>query len=78
MWATPVHQRHPSALADAGAFLFRRPTAHKQFLQAPDFWMVLHKIIWNNSILSGDKAVVIALAARSLPTAQQKKAVLFG
>ena len=40
--------------------------------------MVLHKIIWNNSILSADKAVVIALAARSVPTAQQKKAVLFG
>ena len=61
-----------------GHFFFRRPTAHKQFLQTPDFWMVLHKIIWNNIILSGDKAVVIALAERRLPHAQQKKAVLFG
>ena len=40
--------------------------------------MVLHKIIWNNSILSGDKAVVIALAERRLSHAQQKKAALFG
>ena len=44
----------------------------------PDFWIGLVKIIWINIILSGDNAVVIALAARSLPPDQQKKAVLFG
>jgi len=38
----------------------------------------LLKIIWINIILSGDNAVVIALAARSLPPHQQKKAILFG
>ena len=48
------------------------------FLQDPVFWLGLLKIIWINIILSGDNAVVIALAARSLPPAQQKKAVLFG
>ena len=32
----------------------------------------------SNIILSGDNAVVIALAARSLPPHQQKKAILFG
>lgn len=42
------------------------------------FWIALAKIIWVNILLSGDNAVVIALAARSLPPAQQKKAVLFG
>jgi YjbE family integral membrane protein len=36
------------------------------------------KIIWINIILSGDNAVVIALAARSLPEHQQRKAILFG
>jgi YjbE family integral membrane protein len=36
------------------------------------------KIIWINIILSGDNAVVIALAARGLPAAQQRQAVLFG
>ncbi|MET4578329.1 TerC family protein [Ottowia thiooxydans] len=47
-------------------------------LQHPDFWIGLIKIVWINIILSGDNAVVIALAARSLPADQQKKAVLFG
>ena len=47
-------------------------------LASPDFWIGLLKIIWINIILSGDNAVVIALAARSLPPAQQKKAVLWG
>lgn len=49
-----------------------------EFLQSTDFWIGLIKIIWINIILSGDNAVVIALAARSLPPEQQKKAVLFG
>jgi len=42
------------------------------------FWIGLLKIIGVNIILSGDNAVVIALAARSLPPAQQKKAVFWG
>lgn len=49
-----------------------------ELVQSADFWIGLLKIIWINIILSGDNAVVIALAARSLPPAQQKKAVLFG
>jgi YjbE family integral membrane protein len=42
------------------------------------FWIGLLKIIGVNIILSGDNAVVIALAARSLPEKQQKQAVLWG
>jgi YjbE family integral membrane protein len=42
------------------------------------FWLGLLKIIGVNIILSGDNAVVIALAARSLPAKQQKAAVLWG
>ena len=49
-----------------------------EFLNSPDFWIGLVKIIWINIILSGDNAVVIALAARSLPPEQQKKAIMFG
>jgi len=49
-----------------------------ELLQNSDFWIGLIKIIWINIILSGDNAVVIALAARSLPAEQQKKAILFG
>ena len=43
-----------------------------------DFWIGLFKIVWINIILSGDNAVVIALAARGLPPEQQKKAVMLG
>ncbi len=49
-----------------------------ELLQSTDFWLGLLLIIWINIILSGDNAVVIALAARSLPPEQQRKAILFG
>ncbi|OYU99326.1 MAG: hypothetical protein CFE45_13375 [Burkholderiales bacterium PBB5] len=42
------------------------------------FWAALGSIILANVLLSGDNAVVIALAARSLPAHQQKKAIFFG
>lgn len=48
------------------------------FLSSPDFWIALSQIILINIVLSGDNAVVIAMASRSLPPAQQKKAILFG
>jgi len=44
----------------------------------PAFWVALLQIIGVNIVLSGDNAVVIALAARSLPPKQQKQAVLWG
>ena len=44
----------------------------------PEFWIALFQIIMINIVLSGDNAVVIALASRSLPPAQQKKAIIFG
>jgi YjbE family integral membrane protein len=47
-------------------------------IMSPEFWTGLITIIWVNVILSGDNAVVIALAARSLPPNQQKKAVAWG
>lgn len=43
-----------------------------------EFWIPLFQIIIVNIVLSGDNAVVIALAARSLPPQQQKKAVFWG
>jgi YjbE family integral membrane protein len=42
------------------------------------FWIGLAKIIGVNVILSGDNAVVIALAARALPPKQQKQAIFWG
>jgi len=44
----------------------------------PVFWTALAKIIGVNIVLSGDNAVVIALAARSLPAKQQKQAIFWG
>ena len=42
------------------------------------FWAALLSIIVANILLSGDNAVVIALASRNLPPPQQKKAIFFG
>lgn len=47
-------------------------------LLTSQFWLGLGAIIWVNIILSGDNAVVIALAARSLPAHQQRQAVIWG
>ena len=45
---------------------------------SPEFWIALLQIIGVNIVLSGDNAVVIALAARGLPAEQQKKAIFWG
>ena len=47
-------------------------------LYTNEFWVALAQIIVINIMLSGDNAVVIALASRSLPPAQQKRAIIFG
>ena len=44
----------------------------------PIFWTALLQIIGVNIVLSGDNAVVIALAARSLQPRQQKQAIFWG
>ena len=49
-----------------------------EMLGSPEFWLGLAKIIGVNIVLSGDNAVVIALAARSLPQQQQKLAIFWG
>lgn len=49
-----------------------------EMLFAPQFWAGLGVIIWVNLLLSGDNAVVIALASRSLPPNQQRKAIFWG
>src|SRR3954466_4381858 len=49
-----------------------------EYLSSPLFWVGLGQIIIVNIVLSGDNAVVIALAARSLPPAQQKQAIIWG
>src|SRR5258708_25991917 len=42
------------------------------------FWLLLVQIMAVNIILSGDNAVVIALACRNLPPKEQKLGIFFG
>lgn len=44
----------------------------------PEFLFPLLKIIWADLLLSGDNAVVIALATRQLPARQQRLAIVGG
>lgn len=49
----------------------------QSFAHAP-FWIALGQIIWINILLSGDNAVVIALACRTLPTRQRFWGIVLG
>jgi YjbE family integral membrane protein len=48
------------------------------WFDSPDFWLSLGKIIWINILLSGDNAVVIALACRSLPAKTRFWGIVLG
>ena len=43
-----------------------------------EFWIAVAKIIWINILLSGDNAVVIAMACRGLPMPQRAWGMVFG
>jgi YjbE family integral membrane protein len=45
---------------------------------SPEFWFALVQIIWVNILLSGDNAVVIAMACRSLPEKQRRVGMVLG
>ena len=47
-------------------------------IHEPIFWAELAAIVWINLLVSGDNAVMIALASRSLPPRQQRQAVAWG
>jgi YjbE family integral membrane protein len=49
-----------------------------EMLFTPQFWSALGAIMLLNLVLSGDNAIVIAMAARNLPPVHQKKAILWG
>ncbi len=49
-----------------------------EMLSSAQFWVDVFKIIVINLLLSGDNAVVIALACRNLPPDLRRKGVLFG
>ncbi len=45
---------------------------------APEFWLAVFQIIMIDIVLSGDNAVVIALACRNLPPEQRRRGILWG
>jgi len=49
-----------------------------EMLSSAQFWVDVVKIIVIDLLLSGDNAVVIALACRNLPPGQRKKGILYG
>ena len=49
-----------------------------EMMQTSQFWVDVFKIIVIDLLLSGDNAVVIALACRNLPQEQRKKGIMYG
>jgi YjbE family integral membrane protein len=49
-----------------------------EMFSTSQFWVDVFKIIMIDLLLSGDNAVVIALACRNLPQAQRKKGIMYG
>ncbi len=47
-------------------------------MQTPTFWVAVVQIIWINILLSGDNAVVIALACRELPPRERLWGMVIG
>jgi YjbE family integral membrane protein len=60
--------------ATIGAFF----TQFQSEMQQPAFWVAVGKIIWINVLLSGDNALVIALACRGLEPRQRLWGMVFG
>jgi YjbE family integral membrane protein len=60
--------------ANIGAFV----TQFQSEMTEPAFWVAVGKIIWINVLLSGDNALVIALACRGLAPKQRLWGMIFG
>ncbi|HEV3499265.1 MAG TPA: TerC family protein [Bradyrhizobium sp.] len=60
--------------ANIGAFFTQTQTD----MQTPAFWLAVGKIIWINVLLSGDNALVIAMACRGLAPRQRLWGMVIG
>ena len=60
--------------ANVGAFF----TQFQIDLHEPAFWLAVGKIIWINVLLSGDNALVIAMACRGLHPRQRLRGMIIG
>ncbi|WP_458756209.1 TerC family protein [Afipia sp. TerB] len=66
-----MHLFDPATIA--GVF-----TQFQSEIHQPQFWVALTKIIWINVLLSGDNALVIALACRGLQPRQRMWGMILG
>ncbi|MGH6742853.1 MAG: TerC family protein, partial [Bradyrhizobium sp.] len=64
-----------SDLLDPVGVLFRQFGAE---ISHPQFWVNLSKIIWINVLLSGDNALVVAMACRGLEARQRFWGMVLG
>jgi YjbE family integral membrane protein len=60
--------------ANIGAFF----TQVQVDMQSPAFWLAVGKIIWINVLLSGDNALVIAMACRGLAPRERLRGMVIG
>lgn len=61
-----------------GVFVETQRKIMLEMMGSSQFWVDVFKIIVIDVLLSGDNAVVIALACRNLPPEQRKKGIMFG
>jgi YjbE family integral membrane protein len=55
-----------------------RQASSLDILESDEFWIGLLQIVWIDIVLSGDNALIIALAVRSLPLHQRRFGVVLG
>jgi YjbE family integral membrane protein len=63
--------RHPVNARERGQ-------SSRMSVEDPGFWLAVFQIIWIDILLSGDNAVVIALACRKLPPRQRMWGIVLG
>ena len=59
-------------------FAGKRGAGRFMIVDEPGFWLAVFQIIWIDVLLSGDNAVVIALACRKLPPKQRLWGIVLG
>lgn len=76
-WVCAAHKLSETFEKKPQGFVCKLEGINMEFLSAP-WWSALLAIVLIDLVLAGDNAIVIALAARNLPPALQKKAIVWG
>src|SRR5262245_18726326 len=70
--------REAKCIHRINSFFFGAARADTPGMLSPDFWSALAAIVVIDLVLAGDNAIVIALAARNLPAALRRRAIVWG